>query len=279
MNEKIKKAGVIGYPIAHSKSPLIHDYWIKQHGLNASYEAIDIPPPNLEERVHDLVDQGYRGFNVTIPHKQAIMMLCDDVDTLAEKVGAVNTVIVKEDGSLFGTNTDVFGFVENLRSAAQGFGYGWTIAGGPALVLGAGGAARAAVQGLINEGVPEIFVANRTFDKAKDLESMSPLVVKAVEWDKRDIVAGRVNFIVNTTSLGMTGQEPLEIDLSGCHEDAVVHDIVYAPLYTDLLKQARAHDLRIVTGIGMLLHQARPAFHAWFGVMPDVTETLEDLVL
>ena len=279
MTQNSQKAAVIGHPIAHSKSPLIHNHWIKQYGLNATYEVIDIVPEDLAVRVQDLAAQGYRGFNVTIPHKLAIMALCDDVDTLAEQVGAVNTVIVQEGGSLFGTNTDVFGFVENLRGAAHGFGYGWTIAGGPALGLGAGGAARAAVEGLISEGVQEIFVANRTFEKAKDLESMSPVVVEAVEWEHRNSVASRVNLIVNTTSLGMEGQASLEMDLSGCHEDTVVHDIVYAPLYTDLLQQARAHDLRIVTGIGMLLHQARPAFHAWFGVMPDVTEALEDLVL
>lgn len=278
------KAGVIGHPIKHSKSPQIHGYWIRRYDIKASYEAIDIAPDDLARRVKELAAEGYRGFNVTVPHKQAIMALCDEVDALARKVGAVNTVVVREDGTLFGTNTDVFGFIENLKQAERQFGYSWNIAHGRAVVLGAGGAARAVVQGLIDEGVPEILIANRTFEKAQGLETLGletlgPATVRAIPWEEREAVLDAANLLVNTTALGMDGQPALEMDLSSCHEDAVVCDIVYAPLYTELLKEARAHDLRIVTGIGMLLHQARPAFESWFDILPEVTEDLEDRVL
>lgn len=279
MSNDIMKAGVIGHPIKHSKSPLIHNYWIRRYDVNASYEAIDIAPEELEQRIRALVKDGFKGFNVTIPHKQSIMEVCDEVDEIAQKVGAVNTVIVSEDGKLRGTNTDVFGFIENLKEAERQFGYSWNIAHGSALVLGAGGAARAVVKGLIDAGAPEIYVANRTFGKADQLRDLDRAKVKPIPWEEREEVLGNINLVVNTTALGMDGQPELEMNLSGTHEDAVVCDIVYAPLYTQLLKDARAHDLRIVTGIGMLLHQARPAFDAWFDVWPDLSEDLEDLVL
>jgi shikimate dehydrogenase len=272
------KAAVIGHPIAHSKSPLIHGHWIKTYRCDGSYEAIDIAPEDLKTRVAELVAAGYRGFNVTIPHKQSIMALCETLDDTARAVGAVNTVLI-ENGVLHGINTDVFGFIENLKNASRNFGYSWSLDNGPALILGAGGAARAAIYGLLQENVPEIIVCNRSPDKAQALCDLGPGIVRMIPWAERENCLSFCNLVVNTTALGMSGKDPLEIDLQTTKPDALVHDIVYAPLYTDFLRQARDYDLRILTGIGMLLHQARPAFESWFGLLPEVTGQLEDLVL
>ena len=270
------KAAVIGHPIGHAKSPLIHQYWIKKYGLDGSYEAIDIPCENLKARVEGLVAEGYAGFNVTVPHKQAIFELCDEVDDLAKVVGAVNTVVIK-DGKLSGSNTDVFGFVHNIKTNVPDFDF----SAGQAVVLGAGGAARAVVQGLIDEDVPEILLLNRTAEKAQQLlESCSnPAAVNIGEWEERSMLLGDANLLVNTTSLGMTGAAALEIDLSHLPQGALVNDVVYAPLYTDLLTAARAWGNPVVSGIGMLLHQARPGFEKWFGVSPEIDIALEKLVL
>lgn len=273
------RAGVVGHPVKHSKSPLIHNHWIKRYGLSGSYEAIDIAPDDLADRLPALFAAGYAGFNVTIPHKEAVMALCDEVTDIAAKIGAVNTLF-KEDGRIIGTNTDAFGFIENLNTAIRHFGFSHTLQNGPAVVLGAGGAARAVVYGLLQEGVPEIIIANRSLEKAEALtESMGSPFIRVVEWEQRSGVLAGANFLVNTTALGMEGQPALEIDLRGASENLLVADIVYSPLMTGLLKQAREYDLRIVTGIGMLLHQARPAFEKWFGLLPDVDEALESLVL
>lgn len=268
------KAGVIGYPIHHSKSPLIHNHWIKQYGLNGEYTAIEIAPENLTSSVQDLIAQGFAGFNVTVPHKQAIFKLCDYVDETAQAIGAVNTVIIK-DGLLHGTNTDAFGFIENVHQSA----FGVDFLHRPCVVLGAGGAARAVVHGLIQAGAKKIIVTNRTREKAQDIAVMNPEIISVADWDSRNDILLGAGFLVNTTSLGMSGKEALSIDLSALSEGAVVSDIVYAPLKTDLLKQAEEKGHQIVTGIGMLLHQARPAFEKWFGVLPDVTVELEKKVL
>lgn len=276
--EDFIKTGVIGYPITHSKSPIIHNYWIDRYGCAGSYEAIAIEPDTLQEGIADLIKKGFQGFNVTIPHKESIVPLCHEIDPLAEKVGAVNTVKIRN-GLLYGFNTDVFGFIENLNKAVEQFGFSWGYENGPALIIGAGGAARAAVIGLLQENVPQILISNRTEAKAKDLHKLAPDRIKIVPWDKRSRAAGAANLIVNTTSLGMAGQKELEIDLTATPEETLVYDIVYNPLYTPLLKQAREHDLRVVTGIGMLLHQAAPAFELWYDVIPEVDETLTDKVL
>lgn len=268
------KAGVIGHPIKHSKSPLIHNHWIEKYGLSGDYKAIDIAPENLKDGVQKLVDEGYAGFNVTIPHKQEIFKLCADVDDTARAIGAVNTVVVRN-GVLHGTNTDAFGFIENVRQSA----YGVDFVHRPAVVLGAGGAARAIVYGLIEAGAGQIIILNRTADKAKDVAEINTDIVRVAPWEARTEMLRDCGLLVNTTSLGMTGKDALEIDLSYLPEDATVSDIVYAPLMTDLLQQARARGNQIVTGIGMLLHQARPAFEKWFGVLPDVDEALEKKVL
>jgi shikimate dehydrogenase len=268
------KAGVIGYPIHHSKSPLIHNHWIKQYGLNGEYTAIEIAPENLTSGVQDLIAQGFVGFNVTVPHKQAIFKLCDHVDDTAQAIGAVNTVIIK-DGLLHGTNTDAFGFIENVHQSA----FGVDFLHRPCVVLGAGGAARAVVHGLMQAGAQKIIVTNRTRENAQNIVAMNPEIISVADWDSRNDILLGAGFLVNTTALGMSGKEALAIDLSALSEGAVVSDIVYAPLKTDLLKQAEEKGHQIVTGIGMLLHQARPAFEKWFGVLPDVSVELEKKVL
>lgn len=268
------KLGVIGYPISHSKSPLIHNYWIEQHGFNATYETLEIPPDALAIRIRKLVtEEGYSGFNLTVPHKELALDICDDVDDLARVIGAVNTIVVKG-GRLHGTNTDMFGFIENIRKSASDFDF----ASGPAVVLGAGGAAKACLYGLLQEGVPEIRLINRTREKAESVANLDPRI-QVLEWeDRSDALAGTALF-ANTTTLGMEGHRGLDIDLSLLPSDALVNDIVYAPLMTPLLEEAQARGNPVVTGIGMLLHQARPAFEAWFGVLPEVDQALEEKVL
>lgn len=286
MQDSFIKAGVIGYPVKHSKSPLLHEHWITRHQKQGAYDAIEVPPEKLENMVQDLIDRGYAGFNITLPHKQTIMHLCTDIDDTARAVGAVNTVTI-EDGRLYGRNTDVFGFLENIRAAHPDFAF----TGIHALVLGAGGAARAVIYGLIDAGAKQITITNRTRAKADDIAaSFADLAAQhdcrlsVLDWDDRDsgdagAAPAETDLLVNTTSLGMTGKPSLSYDVNALPSSAMVCDIVYAPLYTDLLSDARARGLRITTGIGMLLHQARPAFAAWFGVMPDVDDLLEQKIL
>jgi shikimate dehydrogenase len=271
MSEFIK-AGVIGHPIGHSKSPLIHNYWIKKYGLSGSYEAIDIAPEDLADGLKRLVDKGYSGFNFTIPHKELVVALCDEVDAHAQAIGAVNTVAVR-DGKLLGMNTDGFGFIQNINAHGPAFDYG----AGPAVVLGAGGAARAVIEGLLHAGAGEIILTNRTRSKAEALADDARITV--VDWDARSDVLDGAGMLVNTTALGMAGQLALEIDVSALPQEALVTDIVYAPLDTNLLQNARAYGCVTVSGIGMLLHQARPAFEAWFGVLPAVDSALDEMVL
>ena len=268
------KAGVIGHPIHHSKSPIIHNHWIAEHGLSGEYKAIDIAPENLQDGVQSLINEGYAGFNVTIPHKQEIFKLCTEVDDTAKAIGAVNTVVIRN-GKLFGTNTDAFGFIENVKSQA----FGVDFAHRPCIVLGAGGAARAIIHGLIEAGAQKIILTNRTMEKAQEVAALNKKIVEVVDWYKRSDILSHAGFVVNTTALGMKGKDPLDIDLSTLPKDAAVADIVYVPLMTDLLLQAQKGGHQIVTGIGMLLHQARPAFEKWFGVLPDVTSALEQKVM
>lgn len=271
------RAAVIGHPVAHSKSPLIHNHWIEQYGLSGSYEAIDIAPENLEHGVRDLVERGYAGFNVTVPHKGEILSLCAQKSETAERIGAANTISVRKDGTLYADNTDIFGFIENIREGAPGFDF----RSGPAAILGAGGAARAAVEGLFQQGCPEITLCNRTTTRAEEIRKSAcfPDRIHVQAWNERDIALKNAALLVNTTTLGMKGQPPLEISLDHLDRKAPVVDIVYAPLETDLLKAARARGNPVVTGIGMLLHQARPAFAAWFGMMPGISDSLLQKVL
>ncbi len=265
----MKKLCVIGYPVKHSLSPRLHGYWIKKYGVAATYDAVEVLPEMLDDFVRRAVRDGYGGFNVTVPHKRAMMDFCETLDDVAQKTGAVNLVRIDEKGALHGSNTDMFGFNANLES----FGVPHPQDDRPALVLGAGGAARAVLCGLLAYGYRRIKIANRTFEKAQDIAALFD-GVEAVTWDARDNAATDISLLVNTTSLGMAGQKPLLFDVLSLPDDAAVCDIVYQPLYTNLLQQSQARGLRIVTGIGMLLHQARPSFAEWFGIMPDIDDGL-----
>ncbi|MDD3020159.1 MAG: shikimate dehydrogenase [Alphaproteobacteria bacterium] len=266
------KAGVIGHPIGHSKSPLIHGYWLKKYGIAGDYSRYDIAPENLARDVDHLIKEGIQGFNVTIPHKQTILKLCSELSPEAEKIGAVNTVIVRADGTLFGTNTDGFGFIHNIRDSVSNFDFSRK----PAVILGAGGAARSIVCALIEQNCPKIIVCNRTKDKADALAL--EFGVSSADWDERHFLVRSAGLFINTTSLGMVGQPPLIIDLQDADPKLLVCDIVYVPLMTELLKQAQGTGLSVVTGMGMLLHQARPGFEAWFGQSPEVTDELRTLL-
>ncbi len=268
------KAGVIGWPVNHSKSPLIHNHWLDRYSIVGTYEAIAVQPNALKDSIARMVDAGFRGFNITVPHKQAVMDHVDFLRADAERIGAVNTVVIAPDGTLEGRNTDAFGFIANLKLSAPDF----NLRGGPAVVIGAGGAARAVIYALQKEGVDNIRIINRTLQRARELADEFPPCVGAA-WERLPDLTKDANLIVNTTTLGMAGHPPLDLDFSRVNPGALVHDIVYAPLETPLLRDARKNGNRVVTGIGMLLHQARPAFEAWFGVMPDVDPDLVKKVL
>jgi shikimate dehydrogenase len=267
----IPKAFVAGHPIAHSRSPLIHGHWLEQHGLAGSYERIDVEPQNFDGFFRGFAENGFRGGNVTIPHKEAAFRLADATTERARRLAAVNTLWI-EDGRVHGDNTDVTGFLANLEDALGA----WRA--GVALVLGAGGAARGVVAGLLERGVEKIVVANRTDGKAQELAAFAPDGIAPAAWRDIPALLPQADLLVNTTSLGMAGAPALDIDLAGLSRDAIVADIVYVPLETPLLRQARARGHRAVDGLGMLLHQAVPGFARWFGVTPTVTPALRALI-
>ena len=268
----MKKLAVIGHPVAQSLSPLIHNHWIAEYGYDAQYEAVDIAPENLHDQIRSMIDDDYIGFNVTIPHKMAVMDLCDMVDDTARRIGAVNMMAVNDAGQLCGFNTDVFGFIQNIRDQQPDFDF----TSGGAVVLGAGGAARAVVAGLLDAGVPGITITNRTRSKAEDIAA--DFGIGVTDWEDRSEALPNAALLVNTTSLGMTGQPSLDMDLMSLPQHALVTDIVYKPLMTDLLLMASSRDHKIVTGLGMLLQQARPSFAKWFGVMPEIDEKLQQKI-
>jgi shikimate dehydrogenase len=268
----IKAACVIGWPVEHSRSPLIHDYWIRQFGLPAAYRREAVPPERFADFVGHLADHGYVGANVTVPHKEAALRLSAP-DAVAAAVGAANTLWL-DAGVLRSTNTDVEGFVASLDAGVPG----WAVEVESAVVLGAGGAARAIVSGLIERGVRRIHVVNRSLDRATALGRRFGERVIPSDWDRRNDLLADAGLLVNTTTLGMAGQPPLEIDLARLPASAVVADIVYVPLVTPLLTAAGARGLRTVDGLGMLLHQAAGAFARFFGPRPQVTQGLRTLV-
>jgi shikimate dehydrogenase len=272
MSESRKAACVIGWPVEHSRSPLIHHYWIKELGLDAEYRREAVPPAQFPPFVGHLSDYGYVGANVTVPHKEQALRLCA-ADDRANAVGAVNTLWY-EGGELRGTNTDVEGFIENLDAICPSWDRG--LAG--AAVLGAGGAARAVVYGLLTRDIERIYVINRTLEKVEAFKAQFGTRIVPTSWDRLPGVLADVELLVNTTTLGMVGQPPLGIDLKPLVPSSVVVDIVYSPLETALLKSARARGLRTVDGLGMLLHQAVGGFQHWFGVRPQVTEGLRVLI-
>jgi shikimate dehydrogenase len=273
-------AGVMGWPVGHSLSPRLHGFWLRQHRIDGAYVPLAVAPDRLEQALRALPAMGFRGANLTIPHKEPALTVVDQVTPAAERIGAVNTVIVGPDG-LLGDNTDGYGFMANLAAGAPD----WRAADGPAVLLGAGGAARAIAVVLIDAGAPELRLVNRTRARAETLaEQLADparergTVLTVLRWQDKDALFG-ASLLVNTTSLGMTGQPPLEIDLAPLPARALVTDIVYSPLETGLLATARARGHAVVDGLGMLLHQARPGFHAWFGVDPEVSDALRATVL
>lgn len=266
-----RRAFVVGHPIAHSRSPLIHGHWLAQHGLKGTYGRIDVAPDAFEDFLKTMASQGLVGGNITIPHKEAAFRLVEWRDAAAEAIGAVNTVWL-EDGRLVGSNTDAYGFAANLDQNAPAWREAET-----ALVLGAGGASRAVVQALREAGIDRILIANRTASRADDLAST--FGVAAIAWDDIAAHLPATGLLVNTTSLGMTGKGDLDLPLDRMSPDAIVTDIVYVPLETPLLATARQHGLATVDGLGMLLHQAVPGFERWFGVRPVVDAALRDLIV
>jgi len=269
------RAGVMGWPVAHSRSPRLHGYWLALHGIDGAYLPLAVAPDDLADALGALPERGFAGVNLTVPHKEAALASLDTLSETARRIGAVNTVTVGTDGTLAGDNTDAFGFIENIRAGAPT----WSAAAGPAVMIGAGGAARAVAVALIDAGVPELRVVNRTRARAETLVAELGGPLAAVDWADRHGALDGATLLVNTTTLGMTGAPPLELDLGALGPGAVVNDIVYAPLETPLLAAARRAGHVTVDGLGMLLHQARPGFAAWFGVEPEVTAELRAFVI
>ena len=269
-DQKFVLAGVMGWPVAHTRSPAIHNHWIAQYGLKGAYVQLPVQPQNLEAAIRGLPALGFAGCNITVPHKVNAMQLMDTLHPAARRVAAINTVVVQADGSLLGMNNDGYGYIQSLRDAQPG----WRGDAGPALVVGAGGAARAIVVALLDEGVPEVRLCNRTQEKAQALKDAFGDRVTVVPWADRNSAMAWVRLLVNTTTQGMHGQPALDVALDDLPAEALVSDAIYIPLETPLLAAARQRGHQTVNGLGMLLNQARPAFQAWFGVQPELTPGL-----
>ena len=272
-------AGVAGWPISHSRSPRLHNFWLQEYGNDGAYLPLAIAPDDFEQAVRTLPKLGFAGCNVTMPHKEAALRTVDRVDPAAQRIGAVNTIVVAEDGSLDGSNTDAFGFIQALHEGAPDL----DVTKGPAVLIGAGGAAKAIAVALLDAGAPELIVLNRTEARAQTLaqalaESFAGKITVG-SWDSRAAQLADANVLVNSTTQGMQGQPPLDLALDDLASGAVVMDAVYTPLLTPLLAGAQARGNPAVDGLGMLLHQARPGFAAWFGRQPEVGQALRDHVL
>ena len=268
------KACVIGWPITHSRSPLIHGYWLRQHGIAGSYEKVAVKPESAADFLRKLAANGFAGCNVTVPLKEIAFQTADEKDSSAVAVGAANTIWL-EHGRIAAANTDTYGFMTHLSLSVPD----WRERDKPVVVLGAGGAARAIVFGFLQAGVEQVLVANRTRERAEEVAAHFGPRVCAIDWAARSQAAGTAGVIVNTTTIGMKGEGDLGLDFGIMDERAVVADIVYVPLETALLAAARKAGLRTVDGLGMLLHQAAPGFEKWFGVRPRVTDELRALIV
>jgi shikimate dehydrogenase len=262
----IPLAGVIGDPIAHSKSPVLHGHWLREMGLPGHYVPLEVKADDLGDVLSAMPKMGFVGCNVTIPHKERVMQFVDQITDRATLIGAVNTLIFRDDGTILGDNTDGYGFIENLRQNAPD----WEPKSGPAVVLGAGGAARAVVASLLDAGVPEILLTNRTRVRSDKLREDFGARVKVAEWVQAGNIIEEANTLVNTTSLGMAGKAELRVPLDGLRAETLVTDLVYTPLRTPLLEAASVKGCQSVDGLGMLLHQAVPGFERWFGQRPTV---------
>lgn len=272
---KIPLAGVIGSPIAHSKSPALHTHWLKSLGIAGHYVPLDVAQDDLENVVRTLPKMGFVGANVTVPYKEQVMSMADLVTDRAALIGSANTLIFRKDGKIHADNTDGYGFIQNLRQKAPD----WNPKAGPAAVLGAGGAARAVIAALLDAGVPEILLSNRTKPRAEQLRADFGQRLTVVDWVQAGNMLEEATTVVNTTSLGMVGKPALRVPLDGLQKGALVTDLVYAPLVTDFLNSANQAGCITVDGLGMLLHQAVPAFERWFGVRPEVTNETRTAVL
>lgn len=275
MTEKLLLAGVIGDPVAHSRSPRLHGHWLRRYGIEGHYVPLHVSRDRLHETLRILPELGFKGINVTIPHKEAVLQIADSVTDRAALIGAANTLTYTAKGMLQADNTDGAGFIENIRQYTPG----WSASEGPALVLGAGGAARAVVSALLQDGCPEVVLVNRTRARAEALRDHFGAKVQVLDWTQIPDVLEDVALLVNTTSLGMTGKQPLHIDLDRLTAQTIVNDIVYSPLRTALLQAAMAKGCHTVDGLGMLLHQAVPGFERWFGTKPAVDDALRAAVL
>jgi len=268
------QAAVIGWPIEHSRSPMIHGHWLRKYGIDGSYNKIAVRPEDVTAFVRSLANRGLVGCNVTLPHKEAVFRAADVREPSAEAVGAANTLWL-ENGRLLAANTDTYGFMRHLDVSAPS----WKTQDRPALLLGAGGAARGIVYGLLEAGVGEIRVANRTLGRAEEIAAHFGRRVKPIAWSDAESASSDAGLLVNTTSLGMAKVGPLDFDVGRLPGDATVSDIVYVPLETHLLRRSRERGLATVDGLGMLLHQAVPGFTKWFSVIPEVTDELRDILV
>ena len=278
LSGKARLAGVMGWPVGHSLSPRLHGHWFERHGIDGAYVPLAVRPEDLEAAFALLPRLGFLGWNVTLPHKEAAYRLVDSRDPAATRLGAVNTVLVDAEGRTRGLNTDGAGFTASLAAAVPG----WLPTAGPAVVLGAGGAARAVAGALLEAGIAELRLVNRSATRAERLArelARLPQRIATVPWAERSAALAGAALLVNATSLGMTGQPPLHLALDELPEEAVVADLVYVPLETPLLAAARARGHAVVDGLGMLLHQAAPGFTHWGGVVPEVDAALRSLVL
>lgn len=270
LTAKAKVAGVMGWPVAHSLSPRLHNFWLDQAGLDGAYVPLPVAPDHFPQALRVLSHLGFAGVNVTVPHKEAALKVVDQADATAKRIGAVNTVVVRKDGSLYGTNTDGAGFLAHLKADRPAFDF----KAGPAVVIGAGGAARALVAALADAGVPEVRLCNRTLARAEEIAIGLGPSVRVSSWVDRTHILEDACLLVNATTQGMVGQKPLDLSLAKLPRDAVVFDVVYTPERTPLLAAAAERGNAVVGGLGMLLHQAVPGFAAFFGVEPEVSDAL-----
>jgi shikimate dehydrogenase len=270
-----KIAGVMGWPVAHSRSPVLHGYWLQKYGIDGAYVPMAVKPENLRHALQALPRLGFAGCNLTIPHKEEALRAVDEYEASAKRAGGVNTIVINARGQIIGSSTDGYGFIAALRGSLPHFDPGQA----PSVVLGAGGAARAVVAALLDQGAREVRLVNRTPERATKLAKELGGEVRGVLWEKRTDALSGAGLLVNATSLGLEGQPALELPLDALPTEAIVNDIVYVPLETPLLAAARARGNRCVDGLGMLLHQAAPGFEAWFGVKPEIDDGLRQAIL
>jgi len=270
MTEDFKLAGVMGWPITQSRSPILHNYWIEKYNLNGRYVPLAVKPERLADAIRGLPALGFRGCNLTMPHKQFAMTMVDSLTDTAKRIGAINCIVVDDDGKMSGTNNDGNGYVLSVQEVAPH----WKPSDGPIAILGAGGAARAIIVALLERGAKEVRVINRTFDKAVALAKEFHPVIKSMPWDKRSDAIDDVTLLVNATNQGMIGKPALDISLDKLSSRTLVSDLIYVPPETAFLAAANARGNVTINGLGMLLHQARPAFQAWFGILPEITREL-----